>query len=232
MQIAKIEEVYKVTFDDGSVQYIDKVTPPVDVPDDKPDPDNPPGDDDDEPLWQWAVASKELDVYEAVDFDSKIIYRAVKDTVFEVKFTPITSDKGGTWQWRETRSGHFIQELNIITDNRVLSIGLPGDGDDDFPDEPPPDEDDLDWYTVTSSYVNTRLSPNTSGAAIRLEGGRDAFIKLVPTTALGYDANWVWGQIQMTNGDTAKYKDRYVAIKSADGKTVFLSNKDEPDPKS
>lgn len=99
------------------------------------------------------------------------------------------------------------------------------------PPEPPPNEDV--WAVVVSDYVNTRENPNTTGAAIRLDKERNIFIKRVPTDTAGYDKSWVWWEIVLTNGDTDTFKGRFVAEKSADGKTVFLNIKEtELNPKA
>ncbi len=226
MGIKKIDEVYRVEYEDGTIEYHEKSVPaPVDDPGDKPDPDDPPGGGDGTVLWEWAVASTELVVRDVPSFSGAKVYTAVKDSIFQVK--PQTVD-GDLWVWRETREGLWVQEYDLMKDERVLSIGLPS-----IPDDPPDDdpEEEFDWYVVTSNYVNTREAPNTSGQAKQLLKGRQAFIKLVPSDAPDYDAAWVWGQIDMTNGDTETYKDRYVALRSADGNTVFMTAKDH-DPKA
>jgi hypothetical protein len=224
MEILKIEEVYRVTFEDGTVVFVEKVVPADGG--EKPDPDDVPDDGGDEPLWEWAVTSQELVVREVPSLTGTVVYTAVKDTVFQVK--PQTVD-GDLWVWRETRSGHWIQEYNLMTDERVLSIGIPDDGVDDFPDEP---DDEREWFYVASSNVNTRVGPNTSGTPIVLAGGRQVFATKVDPSVAGYDTKWEWYKIGMTNGDTETYEGRFVARQSADGKTVFLKIQDLPDPKA
>ena len=207
MAIKKIDEVYRVEYEDGTIEYHEKSVPaPVDDPGDKPDPDDPPGGGDDTVLWEWAVASKELVVREVPSFSGTKVYVAVKDSIFQVK--PQTVD-GDLWVWRETREGLWVQEYDLMKDERVLSIGLPSIPDDPPVDPPTEPADYGAYHIVNKAGMNVREAPSTTAKTvgnglnyneiITLDDAKDKIIDdgqyfwrlIVDATNKAFIGNWV-----------------------------------------